>query len=388
MCAALQLFPPRAKGGAVSRLLSAAEGGDEVKLACGITVHADDVESSALDQLKRMAGCGVFDPETIQIMPDVHAGAGSVIGFTVPLGDKVIPNVIGVDIGCGVSAMRIEVDMAPYLSDFDTCVRNTIPSGFSVRQTPIAMPAALHASVEAIGRKLGLDMGRVIRSVGTLGGGNHFIEIDRSRETGTCWLLIHSGSRNFGLQIALWHQKKAKANHPEAGELAWLEGADAAEYMADMRVAQEYAAYNRASMIAALYPGLSADIDTVHNFIADDDIIRKGAIQAMPGQRVIIPWNMRDGAIIGTGKGNPDWNFSAPHGAGRTMGRGDAKRNLSMDDYAAAMAGIYSTCVNASTLDEAPMAYKASAAIEAALANTVEVTEHLIPIYNFKAAEK
>lgn len=335
-----------------------------------------------------MAACGVFDPETIQIMPDVHAGAGSVIGFTAPLGDKVIPNVIGVDIGCGVSALRLPVDMAPYLSDFDDSVRNTIPAGFSVHQVPVPLECGLHDKVASIGRKLSLDIGRVWRSIGTLGGGNHFIEIDRSRETGDCWLLIHSGSRNFGLQIALWHQKKAKANHPEAGELAWLEGDDAAEYMADMRVAQEYAARNRAAMIAALYPGLSADIDTVHNFIADDDIIRKGAIQAMPGQRVIIPWNMRDGAVIGIGKGNPDWNFSAPHGAGRTMGRGDAKRNLSMDDYKVAMTGIFSTCVNSSTLDEAPMAYKAPAAIEAALAETVEVTEHLTPIYNFKAAEK
>lgn len=361
-----------------------------MKLACGIQVHTEDVESSALDQLKRMAACGVFDPSTIQIMPDVHAGAGSVIGFTAPLGDKVIPNVIGVDIGCGVAALNLGLasDIERYLEDFDTCIRESIPSGFAVRNKPVEMPEELHESVEAISRKIGLDFGRVVRSVGTLGGGNHFIEIDRSAESGEVWLMIHSGSRNFGLQIARWHQTKAKGHHPEAGELAWLEGAEAAEYMCDMRTAQEYAAYNRAVMISTLYPRLRPDIDTVHNFIADDDIIRKGAIQAMPGQRVVIPWNMRDGAIIGTGKGNPDWNFSAPHGAGRTMGRGDAKRRLSMADYEAAMAGIYSTCVNPSTLDEAPMAYKDPGSIEAALSETVDVAEHLRPIYNFKAAEK
>lgn len=354
----------------------------------GAVIFSDTLEASARAQIERMMDNPAFKGRPVRIMPDVHAGKGSVIGFTCPVSEYVIPNVIGVDIGCGVSALRLPIDMAPYLSDFDASVRSTIPAGFSVHQIPVPLEDALHGKVDAIGRKLGLDMGRVWRSVGTLGGGNHFIEIDRSLETGACWLLIHSGSRNLGLQIALWHQKKAKTIHPEAGELAWLEGADAAEYMVDMRIAQEYAACNRAAMIAALYPGMSADIDTVHNFIADDDIIRKGAIQAMPGQRVIIPWNMRDGAVIGTGKGNPTWNFSAPHGAGRTMGRGDAKRNLSMDDYKAAMAGIYSTCVNASTLDEAPMAYKTPAAIEAALAETVEVAEHLLPIYNFKAAER
>lgn len=352
----------------------------------GAVIYSDTIEASARAQIERMMDSPAFKGCPVRIMPDVHAGKGSVIGFTCPVSEYVIPNVIGVDIGCGVLAAALVKTPTP--EELDALIRKRIPSGFSCHQTPVKLTDSqmiLWRHVKQAAEQLGLDIARVRRSIGTLGGGNHFIEIDVDVDTGSPWVLIHSGSRNFGLQTAAFWQGVATHLHPEAGDLAWLEGARAGAYFAAMQLAQNYAALNREKMLDLLDLDPQLVIDTVHNYIGEDGIIRKGAVSARAGERVVIPWNMRDGAIIGEGLGNQDWNCSAPHGAGRTMGRGEAKRTLSLDEYNQTMEGVWSSCVGAGTLDEAPMAYKNAREIEAALAPTVRVLCHLKPVYNFKA---
>lgn len=366
-------------------------------------VFATGLEATAEQQIRTFLDCQAFAGCHIRVMPDVHAGAGAVIGFTSPVGPGVCPNVIGVDIGCGVLAVRLDTCDCDFPA-LDAHVRKHVPSGFNIHERPHHLTADcpdLFTATDEIAARIGADPGKVRRAAGTLGGGNHFIEVDRADFDGALWLAIHSGSRNFGLRIANWHQARAKARHPEAGALAWLEGDEAAEYLADMRIAQAYAEANRIMMAAiiAQFFGGPADIDgdesvdmvqSVHNFIGDDDVIRKGAISAKAGERVVIPWNMRDGIILGVGKGNPDWNESAPHGAGRRMGRMEAKRRLSMDDFRATMAGagVWSSCIDRDTLDEAPDAYKPHAEVEAWLGETVEIVDRLRPVYNFKASEE
>lgn len=364
--------------------------GETMKLSNGCEIFAESVESSALDQIKRMCLSPAFDPGSIRIMPDVHAGAGSVIGFTAPLGDKIIPNVIGVDIGCGVLAIERgrATDKADF-AQFDAMVRERVPAGFHSHAAPVGFDkqSELMGRVETVCEKIGVAYGRAMAQVGTLGGGNHFIELSVSDMTHQFWLLIHSGSRHFGLRVAAWHQEKARKAHPGLGDLAYLEGEDAGNYMADMRTAQEYAVLNRYWIAHALDAHEYPFVETVHNYIGTDNIIRKGAVSAREGEVLVIPWNMRDGSILGRGLGNADWNYSAPHGAGRRMGRSEAKKTLDMDEYRATMQGIFSTSVDRSTLDEAPMAYKAAAEIEACLAPTVAVVYRLRTVYNFKASE-
>jgi RNA-splicing ligase RtcB len=379
-----------------------------------------DIEQEAISQVMAFLNHPAFTGCQIRIMPDVHAGAGSVIGFTSPLGKGVIPFVIGVDIGCGVQAVQVpEVCSGFDFKKFDDYLRASVPSGFNVRQT--AHPALrslflrylgnpprwtqFQSDIEALAAKIGADEGHVWRSIGTLGGGNHFVEIDRDND-GRFWVVIHSGSRNFGLKVAEFHQRKAMLAHgaPPLSKkgvpvskptgLEWLEGADAEEYLRDMRVAQQMAMLNRLTMLEALLDPIGDWTDwplvtSVHNYIGDDDIIRKGAISAKAGEPVIIPWNMAEGLIIGEGKGNADWNNSAPHGAGRKMSRGAAKRTLSLHAYQQQMAaaGIWSSCVDEATLDEAPGAYKDAQSVEACIGDTVEVKNRLRPVYNFKASE-
>lgn len=367
-------------------------------------VFADHVEQTAIAQIYGFLNCPVFEGAQIRVMPDVHAGAGAVIGFTATLGDRVVPNVIGVDIGCGVQAVPVD-DVSDFAA-FDAHLRATVPSGFAAREAVHPNLVALYArwfaraswdafvaDVDRLAAKIGTDPAHTWRSLGTLGGGNHFVELDRD-EAGRTFLVVHSGSRHFGLRVATHHQKKAIARMGKRGGLEWLEGDDAAEYLADMRVAQRFAMLNRLAMLDALLgfwggAELRPDdvVTSVHNFIGDDGVIRKGAISAKAGEAVIIPWNMRDGLVLGVGRGNPDWNASAPHGAGRCMGRGEAKRTLRLDDFAATMrdAGVWSSCVGRDTIDEAPAAYKPAGEVEAALAETVEVRARLRPVYNFKA---
>jgi len=379
--------------------------------ATSCKVFASDPEATAEAQIRTFLDCPAFAGCHIRIMPDVHAGAGAVIGFTSPVGPGVCPNVIGVDIGCGVLALPL-TDQPIDFPAFDERVRNAVPSGFATRDSIHPNVATLFhgfglgknflgflADVEALSIHIGGDPKRAINSIGTLGGGNHFIELDHSAKTGSLWLALHSGSRNFGLRIANFHQDIAKRRHPEAGALAWLEGEEAQDYLRDMRLAQTYARLNRIAMADAIAVAVFGDrrgfdfnsrVESVHNYIDDDGMIRKGAISAKQGESVVIPWNMRDGMILGIGRGNPDWNESAPHGAGRRMGRMEAKRRLSLDDFRDTMraAGVWSSCVGSDTLDEAPDAYKPAATVEAWLGATVEIVDRLRPVYNFKASEE
>ena len=362
---------------------------------CVIHAPITCVETSALQQIQGFLDHPALEGAKIRIMPDVHAGAGAVIGFTATITDRVIPNLVGVDIGCGVCAMelagKVRLEDGDLLA-LDHYIRGHVPSGFSVRSAPhpqFLECGNLHERVAKVCEATGQDYARVSRGMGTLGGGNHFIEVDVD-ERGVPWFVVHTGSRNFGLKIANWHQRRAKEIRGSMNGLEWLEGDDAALYYEHMKVAQEYAEMNRMAIIETVvtdYLGVSGTvIESVHNYVDfKAGIVRKGAISAQAGEFVVIPWNMRDGSVVGVGKGNAEWNFSAPHGAGRTMGRGEARRTLSLDAFKAAMAGVWSSCVGKGTLDESPMAYKDHAVVEAALADTVDVEHRLRPVYNFKA---
>jgi RNA-splicing ligase RtcB len=369
-------------------------------------VMIDSVEETAIKQIRAFLDCPAFEGAKIRIMPDVHAGAGAVIGFTSSLTDKIIPNVVGVDIGCGIASINLgvrEVDFAA----FDAFVRANVPrhratrrerghhrlGGFSIHEKlPDLENDDFLSSVHDVSNRTDQHQDRVLRSLGTLGGGNHFIELGQD-EVGATWLTVHTGSRNFGLRVATWHQDVAVKACGEMGGLEWLEGDAATTYRCHMMVAQSYAALNREIIFQRLVEGFFAVplgeapmVESIHNYIDfRDRTIRKGAIAAHAGQQVVIPWNMRDGLIIGVGKGAADWNESAPHGAGRVMGRGQAKRTLKVEDFTATMAGVWSSCVGTKTLDEAPMVYKDHDAIEAALGDTVEILHHVKPVYNFKA---
>ncbi|MEG1246964.1 RtcB family protein, partial [Gordonibacter sp.] len=355
------------------------------------------VDPSVLAQQPAFDGCKV------RIMPDAHAGAGCVIGFTADLREKVVPNLVGVDIGCGM--LCVKVKRFDSLEMFD-CNAKAVPSGFNVHEQTREHEGWMFDDVRDIGL-LCLDelrnVERLTLSMGTLGGGNHFIEVDEDEEGGW-YIVIHTGSRNLGLQVANIYQRIAeetcKGGVPKG--LEYLTGELAEAYLHDMRICQKWAVRNRDMIFNRLighnlyegekwaHPYMCIEEDgftTAHNYIGDDGIIRKGAISAKEGEKVLIPLNMRDGSIIGIGKGNPDWNNSAPHGAGRVMSRGEARRRLDVDEFKRQMEGIYTTTANAETIDEAPDAYKPASAILAALKPTVEVVHRLRPVYNFKAAE-
>jgi tRNA-splicing ligase RtcB len=269
-----------------------------------------------------------------------------------------------------------------------------VPSGFSVHNTPPTVnDPDLYEDVINVAKLTGQDLARVIRSYGTLGGGNHFLEYGITGQQG--WLTVHTGSRNFGYRVAAYFQDIANKTYPyDQKSLSWLEGDDFVQYCHCMQVAQRFAAANRRIILASILSEMNVvaidTVESVHNYIEfapidEKMIFRKGAICASKDERVIIPWNMRDGLIIGEGKGNADWNCSAPHGAGRTMARGRAKRELSMEEFTSQMRDVYSTCINKDTLDESPMAYKDSASVEAQIVDTVTITHKVKPIYNFKA---
>jgi RNA-splicing ligase RtcB len=354
-------------------------------------VMTDDIEPAALAQIRTMAESPAFEGSTIRIMPDVHAGAGCVIGFTGTLTGRVVPNVVGVDIGCGIVSANLghrPVDFAA----FDAFVRDNVPSGFSIHtEAPVVTDYALIEGMHEVIDATEQIQERVLKSLGTLGGGNHFIELGRDEQE-RVWLTVHTGSRNFGLRVATWHQQKAVDTVGKQNGLEWLEGDAKRLYLQHMKIAQRYASFNRKLIIIRLVEGffrqdVDENVESVHNYIAfDDNIIRKGAIAAHAGQSVVIPWNMRDGLIIGTGLGNPEWNESAPHGAGRVMGRGQAKRTLKVENFEESMRGIWTSCVSKDTLDEAPMVYKKAESILAAIGDTVRVDHVVKPIYNFKAS--
>lgn len=387
--------------------------------------YAKTIELEAREQIRRMCNYEFTRDSKVRIMPDVHAGAGCTIGTTMTVVDKAVPNVVGVDIGCGMYTVKLNE------RDIDFAVvdeaAHFIPSGRNTwegRQAEFDL-TALHCY-----RNL-KDTRRLVRSLGTLGGGNHFIEIERSSD-GTNWLVIHSGSRNLGKQVAEYYQKLAidlahgkeelferqanliatykalgRRNEIQAAlkemnrefrskksevpaDLCFVYGKYFEQYLQDVALCQKFARRNR-EMIAHILmkrAGLTAvdEFHTIHNYIdVDEMILRKGAIAAHNGERVLIPINMRDGSILAVGKGNPDWNYSAPHGAGRLFSRSDSKELLDMEEYRSAMEGIYTTSVNESTLDESPMAYKSLDDIVDTIEPTAEIVEILKPVYNFKA---
>lgn len=389
--------------------------------------YAKVVEDEAIEQIRRMCDYPMTEGSKIRIMPDVHSGKGCTIGTTMTVTDKAVPNVVGVDIGCGMYTVNLgkgDID----LMKLDAAA-HYIPSGRNVwpgRQEEFDL-----TSLKCY-RDL-KDSKRLVRSLGTLGGGNHFIEVDISAD-GTKYLVIHSGSRNLGKQVAELYQRRAielnrvgpgyyekrdeiiktykeqgrKSEIQEAlkqlrreafgsetsmpDDLCYLTGKHLEDYLYDVEICQTFARRNREKMaeILADKAGLTAGVafHTVHNYIDTEEmILRKGSIAAHKGEKVLIPINMRDGSVLAVGKGNPEWNFSAPHGAGRLMSRTKAKSTFTMDEYKEAMRDVFTTSVNEQTLDEAPMAYKSLEDIIDVISESVDVIEELKPIYNFKASE-
>jgi tRNA-splicing ligase RtcB len=381
-------------------------------------VFTDNVDEKAIGQIIEMLNEEFTAGSTIRIMPDTHAGAGCVIGTTMTIKDKVVPNLVGVDIGCGMFTTvlgDIDIDF----KELDIFIRNNIPHGFNVHNEEKKFPL-----LDELKCKSHIDMNRALRSIGTLGGGNHFIEVNIDSK-GNKYLVIHSGSRYLGLQVAKYYQdlaynklsdnvedkealiQKLKAEGREKEiqselkkikpkkvnkDLAYLEGQDLYDYLHDMDIAQKYAEANRIEMMNDILTHLKLErqahifFSTIHNFIDISDMtLRKGAISAKAGERVLIPINMRDGSILAIGKGNPDWNYSAPHGAGRLFSRGKAKENFKLEDYKETMKDIYTTSVSESTLDECPMAYKPIEEIIENTRDTIDIIDIIRPLYNFKA---
>ncbi len=356
-------------------------------------VYADEVEYTAMDQIKNICNYEFMSASRIRIMPDVHAGAGCTIGTTMTVTDTVVPNLVGVDIGCGIETVKLR-DKNIELKELDKLIYDKIPSGKRIRKKYHKLTDEIQ--LDKLLCKYSVDTQRGYLSVGTLGGGNHFIEVDRDEE-GYLYLCVHSGSRNIGLQVANYYQKQAieycKQNSLKVEKnLSYLEGTLMMAYLHDMKIMQQYAAVNRKSMVDTIVEGLGLNVEesfsTIHNYIdMDSMILRKGAVSANEGQKLLIPINMRDGSLICIGKGNPEWNNSAPHGAGRLWGRKAAKERFSMKEYEESMKGIYTTSVHKDTLDECPMAYKSMDAITSQIGETADIVNIIKPIYNFKAGE-
>ena len=364
-------------------------------------VFTNNIEPSAMSQIQNLLNQSFVEGSKIRIMPDVHAGAGCTIGTTMTITNKVVPNMVGVDIGCGMETVRLK-DKHIELSKLDKAIHKYIPAGFSIRESPHHYNDMIDLSALRCAKHMKLD--RAELSIGTLGGGNHFIELGKAtsyrankNDDGALFLVVHSGSRNIGNMAAEWYQKKAiedlkkkKVNIERS--LAYAEGALMDDYLHDMAILQRYAEINRKAIIKELEKRVGFKVmesfTTTHNYIdLESKVLRKGAISAKRGERVLIPMNMRDGSLICVGKGNPDWNSSAPHGAGRIMSRSAAKEKITLTQFEQAMKGIYSSTISRNTIDEAPFAYKPMEEITAHIGDTVEVEIHITPIYNFKAAE-
>lgn len=395
-------------------------------------IYADTIEENAAEQIELLCNQAFVKGSRMRIMPDVHAGAGCVIGFTADLGEMVIPNIVGVDIGCGmltVALGRVEIDFAK----LDEIVRAHIPCGTHVRDSrAIKFPALqeLHCY-----RSL-KNTRRIERSIGTLGGGNHFIEVGRDGEDHS-YLVVHTGSRNLGKQVAEFYQhmaydllcgkdrlfeqqKELIAAYKAAGkrdalqaavralhagfkaeatavpkELCYLTGEYRGMYLHDMKICQAFAACNRAAIADAILQNYFGKplcaypwFETVHNYIdLEKNLVRKGAVSARIGEKLLIPINMRDGSLLCIGKGNEEWNCSAPHGAGRLYSRTNAKERFTVDEFQKSMEGIFSTSIGEATLDESPMAYKSMEDIVNNIAPTAEIVARITPLYNFKACE-
>ena len=385
-------------------------------------VYTDVVDQASISQVISLLNQPYAAGSRIRMMPDIHAGAGCTIGTTMTIQDKICPNLVGVDIGCGMETVRIR-EKHIELQQLDKLIRREIPSGFNIRER--AHRYSKNVDLEELCCAKHVDLLRAEKSIGTLGGGNHFIEADRDDE-GNIYFVIHSGSRHLGVDIADYYQNagyKALTTYtPEEIQavvdslkasglssqiqktlndmktkrcevpkpLAYVEGALMEQYLHDMRIAQHFADLNRKAMMDTIVKGLGVHVverfTTVHNYIdMENGILRKGAVSAQAGETLLIPINMRDGSLICTGKGNEEWNCSAPHGAGRLMSRGEAKSAFTVSEFKKQMEGIYTTSVGQGTLDECPMAYKRMEDIVDNIHPTVEIKNVIRPIYNFKA---
>lgn len=410
-----------------------------------VKIFTDKIDDNALEQIKTLLSIDVFSDKKIRIMPDVHAGAGCVIGFTGDLGDKVIPNIVGVDIGCGMRVLKLGNIGAIDFHAFHEHIWSNVPSGMIVREDRFGFKPLVGEEMdiyrEAKRIVTGLrcyrelkDSGRINKAIGSLGGGNHFIELDKDDEDNV-YLVIHTGSRNLGKQVAEIYQKRAIKHMTDGADefeetikrtieeykaagrrselqdvikkmrktqqeaepklpqdLCYVEGDAREDYLHDMQICQQWAVLNRkliSLLLLKFFPNISVEeeFESVHNYISDDNIIRKGSISADEGERCIIPLNMRDGSLLCTGKGNPEWNRSAPHGAGRVLSRTQAYEQIKMEDFEASMAGIYSESVNDFTRDESPMVYKPAGEIIANIGDTVNIDTIIRPIFNFKASK-
>lgn len=383
------------------------------------------LEPQARQQIQQVCDQQAFADSKIRIMPDVHAGVGCTIGTTMTLTDKVVPGMVGVDIGCGMETVQLKETQIDF-DELDRVIRTYIPSGHAIHAQP--HPLAKKLDLQDLRCAKQVDIKRAQCSIGTLGGGNHFIEIDRG-EDGHLYLVVHSGSRHLGVETASFYQKagwralqrgyqplvqeamqqlKAQGREQDIArttaqikreytpdvpkELAYVSGELFADYIHDMKLVQRFAVYNRQAMVQAILQNMHLTcvdaFSTIHNYIDTDAmILRKGSVSAKRGETLLIPINMRDGSLICVGKGNEDWNESAPHGAGRLMSRTDAKQTLTLEQFQQSMRGIYTTCVQQSTLDESPMAYKNMDEIVEQIAPTADIVQRIRPVYNFKAAE-
>ena len=408
-----------------------------------VKIFTDNIEANALKQIKELLSIDVFSDKKIRIMPDVHAGAGCVIGFTGDLGDKVIPNIVGVDIGCGMRILNLGKLAGIDFHAFHEHICCNVPSGMWVREDKHGFNPLVGEEMEIYREAKQLvtelycyreikDSGRINKAIGSLGGGNHFIELDKDDEENV-YLVIHTGSRNLGKQVADIYQAKAIKHLTDGADefeetikrtiekykatgrrselqsvirkmrkerheaepilpaaLCYVEGDARVHYLHDMRICQRWAVLNRkliSLLLMRFFPGVEVkeEFESVHNYISDDNIIRKGSISAGESERCIIPLNMRDGSLLCTGKGNPDWNCSAPHGAGRVLSRSQAYAKITMEDFEASMKGIYSESVNDFTRDESPMVYKPAEEIIANISDTVTIDTIIRPIFNFKS---
>ncbi len=330
------------------------------------TVHAKTVESACLTQIKDYLNHEASKDAIIHVMPDTHAGKGCVIGLTQTIHNHLTPNLVGVDIGCGMLTLTLKdkIDVKEFIAH---CKR--IPVGFQIHKQQIDFDLSkLHCPLPSVDYAL--------NSLGSLGGGNHFIELNEANDQQ--YIVIHTGSRNLGIQVCQYHQ-------PKKDILGCISGARMQDYLEDMHICQAYASCNRQVIAKLLAFDYVDSFETVHNYISFEDmILRKGAIAASQGKRVLIPMNMRDGSIIGIGKGNQAWNYSAPHGAGRALSRSQAKKEISLQQFQEAMQGIYSETVGLSTIDESPFAYKNTHEILDQIGETVDITTHLKVLANFK----
>ena len=351
------------------------------------------INDYAIAQLQALCDNEAFDSCTIRVMPDVHPGKVGTIGFTSTLGKRILPNVIGIDIGCGTTIAKVKGKTKEF-QKLDVVIRDNIPSGFAIRKNVHHLADSIDLSKLYCYKHIFEK--KAFLSLGTLGGGNHFIELDTDDEKNV-YLVVHSGSRHLGKEVTEYYLTEGQRALKDEGihipyEITYLEGALMDAYLHDLSIVQDFASLNRDIIISEIAKGMKWKItesySCIHNYVdfsQDTPILRKGAVSAKKGESIIIPINMRDGILLGSGLGNPDWNFSAPHGAGRIMKREEIKANYTVSMFKNVMKGIYSSCICKDTLDEAPFAYRDMKSIQEAVQDTVTIKKVIKPIYNFKA---